>query len=50
MTNFVLFYTRQLTYNKQIATSKDTMKDCQLKEKFCDLKKKRFTYPNKIAK
>ena len=27
-----MFYTRRVTHNKQIATSKDMMKDCQLQK------------------
>ena len=49
ITNFGLFYTRRVTQNKDIATSKDTMKDCQPEEKFYCLKNK-LTYPNKHSK
>ena len=44
-----LFFTRRVTQNKGIATSKDTMKDCQPEEKLCCLKNQ-LTYPNKHSK
>ena len=44
-----LLYTRQVTQNKQIAASIDTMKDCQLEEKFCYLRNK-LLYSNKNSK
>ena len=47
--NSGLFYTRRVTQNKEIATSKDTVKDCQPEEKFCCLKIK-LTHPDKHKK
>ena len=35
-----MFYTRRVTQNKKIATSKDTIKDYQPEEKICCLKNK----------
>ena len=47
---FWLFYIRQIFENKQIAASKDVMKDLQLVENLFFFLKKWITYQNKIKK